>query len=1223
MKKNALFMGLLYGLLGFAGNRLNITLFLDIEFLFGSFFVMLAIIRHGMTAGVIAGVIASSCTFLLWKHPWAMAIFSAEALFVAWRSRKKGTADLLLHDMLFWISCGAPLVWTIYCFILDYPTSATTLFFLKQFVNGIFNALSASIIHLAILSRKESGGRTSLPSFHQLIFPIMVSLVLFPALIIIILDLRETMRKESAELAERTSYATIQTRDTAARWISSNRRVVQALAERIGNPRGMTRKEMQSLLESMKVSAPSFSRMGVLDAKAVTIAYSPLIDELGRSTLGVDFSDRAYVDILRKTMKPYVPDVVIGRIGPPAPAISLLSPLVADGRYHGYCVGVIRTDDLKGYLKGIAGDRPFSIIVTDRYRRVISSTRDEVPMMSVYAPSTSGTLRRITPEVVQWIPPVKMGRSIQRRWSGSMYVSETEISAEVPWKIIVESPFNPLLLRMNKEAVEAFALLAAVIIVMVPLSRIISARLAAPLEQLRTAAAALATHPLNPVEIHPSGFAILEVNDLEDNFSVMANALVERIRAIRELNESLEERIARRTAELEEKGAFLEALLEERLRAEKELRQSEARWQFALEGAGDAVWDLDVAGERVYYSPRWKTMLGYRDDEIGDGLDEWDSRLHPDDRDGACAALKKYLRGETPLCVLEYRLRRKDGSYIWILSRGKVVESDGAGAPVRVIGTNSDITERILMEQELVEAREKAEAANRAKSEFLANMTHEIRTPLNGIMGIAQLLRMTDLTGEQTDFVKKMDIAARNLLSVVSRVLDISRIEAGKIVLEHEVFSPRNSIESVIVSIYPAIREKLLGFTSDIDNGIPDMLTGDEPHLKQILLNLLGNAVKFTDKGGIALSLRLVERDKDHAIIRFTVTDTGIGIAPEDLKNIFDPFEQTDSSLSRRYEGAGLGLSISRSLAELMGGEIRVESTPGAGSSFHVTIPFSLEPGRTPAPPEAEDAEARPASRPLSILVAEDNEINREIVSTILMKLGHSPVCAENGLEAVNAWRTGNFHCILMDIRMPVMDGEEAASNIRREEEAGARIPIIALTAHSLKGDRERLLAGDFDGYLPKPLTVYELADCLAALCPAGAETKKPEQPGKGGPSPCSASWPESLAGVDLADAMRRFDGDWEFYGKLLEDFARKYGDFHRDVEKALDCGDAGKARDLAHTLKGVAAYLSMNEVRELSLRLEMEISSGADASARGESIAMLGTAIEQVISGIGFLAGR
>jgi CheY-like chemotaxis protein len=264
-----------------------------------------------------------------------------------------------------------------------------------------------------------------------------------------------------------------------------------------------------------------------------------------------------------------------------------------------------------------------------------------------------------------------------------------------------------------------------------------------------------------------------------------------------------------------------------------------------------------------------------------------------------------------------------------------------------------------------------------------------------------------------------------------------------------------------------------------------------------------------------------------------------------------------------------------------------------------------------------------PASRPLSILVAEDNEINRKIVSAILMKLGHSPICAENGLEAVDAWRTGRFDCILMDIRMPVMDGEEAASSIRREEPDSVRIPIVALTAHSLKGDRERLLARDFDGYLAKPLNVVELADYLAALCPLGEKTENTEEPEKRGSSPRSESWPESLAGVDLSDAMQRFDGDREFYGTLLEDFARGYGGFHRDMEKALDCGDAGKARELVHTLKGVAAYLSMNEVRELALRLEIEIASGADASARGKSIALLGKAIERVIAGIGFLADR
>ncbi len=715
-----------------------------------------------------------------------------------------------------------------------------------------------------------------------------------------------------------------------------------------------------------------------------------------------------------------------------------------------------------------------------------------------------------------------------------------------------------------------------------------------------------------PLEISPVGNVVMEMKGMGRI-----------IRTIRALHKSHPEDLAITGSEQKEKSVVLQSLLEERLWAEEELRLSEARWQFALEGAGDGVWDWNPASGQVYYSSRWKEMLGYRAEEIGDGLHEWDARIHPDDREETYAAINRHLRGESPLYSSEHRLSCKDGSFKWILDRGKVIQRDGNGAPVRMIGTHSDITERKRMEREIVEARERAEAANRAKSEFLANMTHEIRTPLNGIMGIAQLLRMTKLSGEQLDYLEKMDIAARNLLAVVSSVLDISKIEAGKIDREHVAFSLRNSIDSVIVSIFPAIREKCLGFTNDIDDTIPDMLNGDEPRLKQILLNLLGNAVKFTDQGGFALSVRLLERENDSALIRFTVTDTGIGIAPEDLKRIFDPFEQADSSLSRRYGGAGLGLSISRSLAELMGGEIRVESVSGAGSSFHVTIPFSLNSNRAPEPPEGEAAKALPASRPLSILVAEDNEINRKIVSAILMKLGHSPICAENGLDAVEAWRTGRFDCILMDIRMPVMDGEEAASSIRREEPDSVRIPIVALTAHSLKGDRERLLARDFDGYLAKPLNVVELADYLAALCPLGEKTENTEEPEKRGSSPRSESWPESLAGVDLSDAMQRFDGDREFYGTLLEDFARGYGGFHRDMEKALDCGDADKARELAHTLKGVAAYLSMNEVRELALRLEIEIASGADASARGKSIALLGKAIERVIAGIGFLADR
>jgi PAS domain S-box-containing protein len=662
----------------------------------------------------------------------------------------------------------------------------------------------------------------------------------------------------------------------------------------------------------------------------------------------------------------------------------------------------------------------------------------------------------------------------------------------------------------------------------------------------------------------------------------------------------------------------------ERKKAEDELRQSEARWQFALEGSGDGVWDWNAETNHVFFSPQWKSMLGFENHEIGDTLDEWDSRVHPDDREFVYAALNRHLAGETPVYISEHRVRCKDGSYNWILDRGKVIERSPDGKPLRAIGTHSDITERKRMEHSIVEARENAEVASRAKSEFLANMSHEIRTPLNGIIGMAQLLQLTDLTEEQREYLEAMNISAQNLLSVINDILDLSKIEAGKIALDCVEFSLRKSIENVIVSLSPGIRNKSLTLTTDMDEAVPETVVGDQVRFKQIMLNLLGNAVKFTNKGGVSLSARVGGVTEQHALIRFSIADTGIGIEPENLESIFTPFEQADSSTGRRFGGTGLGLSISRKFVELMGGGIWAESAPGEGSTFHVTIPFLLK--QDNCHPLVEQAGTAPTgvAEPLTILVAEDNPINRLFVTTLLGKLGHSFTCAENGLEAIEAWRAARFDCILMDIRMPVMDGEEAAARIREGEGEGEHVSIIALTAHSLKGDRDRLLSGNFDGYLPKPVEVDQLMDLLATLCP-GSRQERQSAAYVGGESSTgtdvSSRPPESLPGIDLADGMKRLDGDREFYLGLLSDFAKRYGSIARDMKKALAGGDTQKAREIAHTLKGVAGYLSLPELHILCEKLEQEIIAGENASLLLEKIPHLGEAMERIICSINLLA--
>ena len=796
--------------------------------------------------------------------------------------------------------------------------------------------------------------------------------------------------------------------------------------------------------------------------------------------------------------------------------------------------------------------------------------------------------------------------------------------------------------------------------------------------------------------------------------------------------------------------------ISERKRAQEALQGAEAKFRALVEQlpAITYIASFGATGEWLYVSPQIRTLLGFSPEEWMTDAGLWFKQLHPEDRERVMAEEARSRETGEPFSC-DYRMFARDERLVWFRD-GAVTMLDEAAQPRCLQGVMLDITDRKRAEEEMQRAKEAAEAASRAKSEFLANMSHEIRTPMNGILGMTELALDTPLSPEQREYLTLVKSSADSLLTLINDILDFSKIEAGKMQLDLIEFHLRGSLGEAMKALGFRAHQKGLELACRVHPEVPDALAGDPRRLRQIVVNLVGNAIKFTERGEVVVDVATEPADEKCSLLHFSVSDTGIGISPEKQKLIFEAFTQADGSMTRRYGGTGLGLTITARLVEMMGGRIWVESEPGRGSTFHFTARFGLcqetiaqpvvadrtlleglrvlvvednrtnqeileemltgwrmspesvagasaaigvleraqsegkafplvildvqmpemdgfalaewikqnaalrdtmivmlsssgQPGdgarcrqlgmagyltkpihqselleaivaamsrrgQTQQPSLVTRHSLREGRRKGRVLLAEDNAVNRQLAARLLEKNGYNVIVATNGLETVAAAKQECADLILMDIQMPEMDGLEATVAIReREKTTGKHVPIIAMTAHAMKGDRERCMAAGMDGYLTKPIQTQELLDALETHLSRHDPV-----------FPAEEVAPAALEPVfDAAAALERVGGDRELLSEIAGLFEGEYPQLLGALREAIARQDTPALERAAHTLKGAvgnfaasAAFAAAQELESIGRQGNTERASELLASLETE-VGRLQKALEAIHRGV------
>jgi PAS domain S-box-containing protein len=1086
---------------GYVGNYFSLSLFFGVDFIFGSIATLMVVVYYGSAWGVLSALIAGSYTLILWKHPYALIVLVAEAAFLGWRLRRRRD-NLVLLDTVFWVVLGMPLVYLFYRFNIGMTEIPTRLVMVKQASNGIFNSLIASFLinsfelTPAFLPSSLVKPHAHKLSFEQTLFNLLMAFLFFPLLLVTVINGQQAFQSMEQGMNDQLTAIAYPVQNAIQQWFDNQLLGVKVVAQQaaplltqVNQSNSIVRQELAILTQSFQTAFTGYKTLLIGDRQGIILATAPEFNQAGESLLGRLYPQKLE-QIAQNQSQPLISDFHRDQTDI-NPHIGITFPLVYQAQLQGFAYASLSLEQAANLIQPNKHQASQEIILIDRQNRVLASCVPGLTPTTPFDPTQGGSIREIGNQTYHWFPEESISPML--RWRKSYYYRTLPIKNSPDWQLIVRLSATDQIDYLQLLSVKKLAILLFLTIGGLITSIAISRRVASPLLNLSKFTTdipqKLSQRQIKPLILNSQ---VSEVAVLNDNFNEMLGTLQNQFQTIEAARDSLENRVRERTQELLIINQKLADEIQARERIEQVLRKSEERYDLAVSGTNDGLWDWDIVQAKIYYSPVWEKILGYHPESVPFIDPQWLTQVHPDDRQRFEQAITNQFKSDVDVFSEIFRLKHENGHYLWIDMKGNCLRDD-QHRTYRIVGTITDITEKKQAEVELRHAKENAELANRTKSEFLANISHEIRTPMNAILGFCELLQSSIESPRSRSYLEAINASSKTLMALIDDILDISKIEAGKLVLHRDLFDLNEILAETKQIFSQKAQSKGVKLVTQLTVPVAPIIYFDEIRLRQILFNIVGNALKFTEEGQVSIQIIGDLQSPGSIALTIRVADTGIGISPEDQTRIFDVFTQSEGQSTRKYGGTGLGLTITKRLTQLLGGSLSLASQVGQGSVFSLHFPgVQLGEGSSLIRPNPQQNDLAQFS-PLRVLVVDDVESNRQLLKGFFEVTGHQVWAVDSGLAAIAVSQQQVFDLVLMDLMMPEMDGQAAIAQIRQTAQ-NPTMPIVMVTASS-QSLSHLLTPQGCQAVLLKPVTQNDLVGVLRNLFPLVETSNTPASP--------------------------------------------------------------------------------------------------------------------------------